>query len=68
MTNSENLERIIRMKEVSHITGLSKSTIYQYMDEGKFPQSFSLGGQMRGWSLSSVSLWVRERINSNNED
>jgi len=60
------LERILRINEVSHMTGISKSTIYQYMDESKFPESFSLGGRMTGWTLSSIQEWIQERLKNKN--
>ena len=50
------------MPEVSLITGLSRSTIYQYMSEGKFPQSISLGGRMTGWSSESIDDWINNKI------
>lgn len=35
--------RIIRLKEVMDLTGLSRSTIYKYIAEGQFPVPVPLG-------------------------
>ena len=35
--------RLIRLKDVKHATGLGRSTIYKYIEEGGFPKSVSLG-------------------------
>lgn len=35
--------KLIRLKDVIDTTGLARSTIYKYVDEGTFPKSVSLG-------------------------
>lgn len=54
--------RIIRLKEVMTMTGLSRSTLYNLLAEEKFPKSVSLGDRARGFVLSEVEDWIRERI------
>ncbi len=54
--------RIIRLKEVIDSTGLARSTIYKYIDEGFFPKPVSLGGRSVGWVESEVHDWILERI------
>jgi len=55
-------ERLIRLKEVIAICGLSRSRIYQYINEGKFPASVSLGGRSIGFVESEIQLWVANVI------
>ena len=55
--------KIIRLNEVKVITGLSRSTIYLRMAEGKFPQQISLGSRAVGWINSEVIDWIEQRIN-----
>ena len=55
--------KIIRLNEVKVITGLSRSTIYLRMAEGKFPQQISLGSRAVGWINSEVIDWIEHRIN-----
>lgn len=54
--------RLIRLKEVKHATGLGRSTIYKYIEEGKFPKSVPLGERAVAWVESEVVGWVMARI------
>ncbi|EMO2021461.1 AlpA family transcriptional regulator [Pseudomonas aeruginosa] len=54
--------RIIRLKEVTHLTGLARSTIYKYLAEGRFPMPVSLGDRSIGFLESEVQEWILDRI------
>lgn len=54
--------KIIRLKEVIAITGLSRSTIYERMSMEEFPHSVNLGGSAVGWLESEVHAWIENRI------
>jgi prophage regulatory protein len=54
--------RIIRLKEVIETTGLSRSTLYSYIEQGIFPKSVPLGGRCVGWVESEVADWIVARI------
>ena len=54
--------RIIRLKDVIALTGLSISTIYLRMVQGKFPKKINLGSRAVGWISSEVNEWIEERI------
>ena len=54
--------RIIRMADVQARTGLSRSTIYQWVSDGSFPQPIRLGARAVGWIESEVDAWIREQI------
>lgn len=54
--------RIIRLKDVMSSTGLARSTIYKYIDEGTFPKSVSLGDRCVGWVEGEVQEWILARI------
>ncbi|MEB0121613.1 AlpA family transcriptional regulator [Pseudomonas sp. CCI1.2] len=54
--------RLIRLKEVKHVTGLGRSTIYKYIEDGVFPKSVSLGERAVAWVESEVMAWVMTRI------
>ncbi|EHA1081421.1 TPA: AlpA family transcriptional regulator [Photobacterium damselae] len=54
--------RFIRLKEVMYVTGLGRSSIYNYMAEGRFPKTVSLGGRAVAWVESEVEQWIKERI------
>lgn len=41
----------VRIDELTSIVGLSKSTIYSLIDEGKFPRQKRLAKRAVGWSM-----------------
>ncbi len=55
-------KRFLRLREVKQITGLSRSSIYEYMDQGHFPKQIPLGPRTVGWSSSEIYAWVDEKI------
>ena len=52
----------LRRKQVETRTGLSRSTIYQYVKDGAFPKPVPLGPRAVGWLESDVSEWIAERV------
>lgn len=58
MHTLEENERIIRIEEVMNRTGLSRSTIYAYIEKGKFPKRIKIGLRAVGWYESEISKWV----------
>lgn len=51
-------ERFIRLPEVMHLCGLSRSTIYDLISREAFPKQISLGGKTwRGRSRKSPGGW-----------
>ena len=54
--------QIIRLKDVIALTGLSRSTIYLRMVQGKFTNKINLGSRAVGWISSEVNEWIEERI------
>jgi len=54
--------KILRLKEVIKLTGLSRSTIYSEISKGNFPRQISLTGKRRvGWLESSIIEWIKSR-------
>jgi prophage regulatory protein len=54
-------ERVLRRRDVEACTGLSRSTIYAMMAEGRFPTPIKLGLRAVGWSEAEVSDWLEVR-------
>ncbi|MHB1942819.1 MAG: helix-turn-helix transcriptional regulator [Acidiferrobacteraceae bacterium] len=52
----------LRRKQVETRTGLSRSTIYQYIKDGVFPKPVPLGPRAVGWLESEVSEWIAGRV------
>lgn len=56
-----DVQRVLRLKEVQHRTGLGRSTIYRWMDEGKFPKPVRLGARSVAWIEHEVDEWLMSR-------
>ena len=52
----------LRRKQVETRTGLSRSTIYQFIKDGAFPKPVPLGPRAVGWLESEVSEWIAARV------
>lgn len=53
--------RIFRLTTVTHLTGLSRATIYRRMADGSFPRQVSLGGptgRAVGWRESDIAAFI----------
>ena len=60
--------RIMRLSEVKAVTGLSKTTIYWFETEGRFPSRVSLGERSVGWFEDDVEgFLVSLKIQSSGE-
>ncbi len=55
-------DRFLRLPEVVHVCGLSRSTIYDLISRDAFPLQVSLGGKNVAWLASEISIWMNERI------
>lgn len=44
------------------MTGLGRSSIYKFMEEGRFPQSISLGARAIAWQQSDIEAWIESKI------
>ncbi len=56
------MNKILRINDVKQKTGLSRSSIYAYIKEGKFPSSISIGPRSVGWLESDIEQWIDSRI------
>ena len=50
--------KLLRINHVSDVTGLSNSSIYKQMREGRFPKSISITKRAKGWREDSILAWV----------
>jgi prophage regulatory protein len=56
---ADHQERIIRLKELCSLTGLSRTTIWRRLKDGSdFPPSFRVSVNVVGWKLSDVTGWM----------
>jgi prophage regulatory protein len=59
---SQREPAFLRRKDVQIRTGLARSTIYLYIQQGAFPKPVTLGRRAVGWLESEVSAWITERV------
>ena len=55
-------EQILKLPEVTKLTGLARSTIYKLISEDRFPKQIKLTSFSSGWLLSEIEEWIDERI------
>ncbi|MCT4555356.1 MAG: AlpA family transcriptional regulator [Pelagimonas sp.] len=55
------VEKHYRRTEVEEIVGLSRTTIYNLMNAGKFPRPIRLTSKAVGWPESAISEWLESR-------
>lgn len=62
-TNSsrEEMDSILRLRDVLRICGASRSSLYQWQSAGIFPQSVKLGIRAVGWRKSEIEAWLAKR-------
>lgn len=56
-------DRLLRMGDVEHLTGLKKSTIYLLQRRKEFPACVQITPRCVAWPESAVLQWVQDRIN-----
>ena len=56
------MERILKMKEVAEILGVSKNTVRALAERDEtFPQPIRMGVKRVGYRQSELSLWIAAR-------
>jgi prophage regulatory protein len=60
-------KKILRLPIVLDRTGLSRSTVYLRVSEGKFPRPVSLGARAVGWIETEVEEWIAGQIEASRE-
>ena len=53
---------LLRLPQVTAMTGLPRSTIYLRVKEKTFPLPINLGPRSVAWVKEEVEGWVRDRI------
>ena len=56
--SDQTCARLLRLKEVQHRVGLGRSTIYRWMEDGKFPKPHLIGGYSVRWLESDINGWI----------
>ena len=54
-------EKMLRRQEVEARVGIARSTIYQWVSEGRFPAPLKLGPRLIAWRESDLDRWLEAR-------
>ena len=52
---------VLRLPAVIQRTGLSRSSIYNYIREKRFPAPILLGIRSIGWIETDINAWIEQR-------
>ena len=53
--------RYVRATQLAEMLGLSRSTIWRYASQGKFPKPIKLTENATVWDMREVEAWVEAR-------
>lgn len=51
-------DKLLRIQDVSEITTLAKSTIWQKLAKSDFPKPLRLTNSIRAWKGSDIEAWI----------
>lgn len=61
VNHARDADSFLRMKAVIELSGLSRSTIYSFIKDGKFPAQCKIGERAVGWRASEIFEWISTR-------
>jgi len=59
---SESDRLLLDLKNVCHLTGLSKSTVYRLERQGSFPKRIKLSERRVAWLALDIYDFITERV------
>jgi prophage regulatory protein len=51
-------ERLLRLPELVRTIGVSRATIYRYIDSGRLPPPVKLSTRCIAWRASEITAWM----------
>jgi predicted DNA-binding transcriptional regulator AlpA len=67
MNNTEHVmesdDQLLRIRDVSKLTTLSKSSINLWIAQGRFPKPITLSQTVKVWHLKDVRIWAESMKN-----
>jgi predicted DNA-binding transcriptional regulator AlpA len=55
-------QRMLRMKQLTGYTSLSRAYIYQKITEGTFPPGHMISQGIRAWEKSEIDHWISKKM------
>lgn len=59
--------RLVRLPVVMEMTGLSRSSIYQKINEGRFPKPVNVSDRGKRWVCGEIEGWIAARVAERDE-
>jgi prophage regulatory protein len=53
---------LVRLNQVKARTGLSRSTLYAYVRNGRFPAPVAISERCVAWVEGEIDRWIEDRI------
>ena len=53
-------ESLIRIRKMAELIGCSRTTLYRWVQEGRFPKPLMQGTRTIGWRKSQYDNWIEE--------
>lgn len=54
-------DRLLRLPEVMHLVGLSRTTIYSLIASGEFPRQIAIGPRSVAWYQQELETWITSK-------
>jgi prophage regulatory protein len=54
-------QELLRRKQILELLGVSHSTLYSWMDAGKFPRPIRIGENSIAWLRTEIEAWLEQR-------
>ena len=58
----ERRMRLLKLPEVSRLTGVPRSSIYWRVTKGEFPRPVKIGERASAWNSDEVEAWIAAKI------
>ncbi|MCM8612807.1 AlpA family phage regulatory protein [Accumulibacter sp.] len=59
---AEQLRYLLRLKQITAFTGMSRSWTYEAIRRGEFPAPIPLSARAVAWDSASIAAWQAARI------
>ena len=54
--------RLLRLAQVTHMTGLGRTKVYELQAAGQFPMRVQITSHSVGWVEEEVQAWLAQRV------
>jgi len=56
------MPRLLKMPEVSRLTGLPRSSVYWKIGKGEFPRPIKIGERASAWRSDEIEAWINGKV------